>query len=362
MCMTATCPAEFSDLTVPAPAEAFGAEMLDTLNKAGLAMMLSIGHRTGLLDAMACGEPETSNGWARRTGLNERYVREWLAAMAAGGIVSVGANGRTFRLPEERAFFLGKDAPGGNMAVMMQWIGVLSPVESKIVDCFHRGGGLSYADYPRFHSVMAEESAQTIDLDATIALVPGLHERLTAGISVLDVGCGKGFALLELAQRYPNSRFTGLDISPEPIGYAISAARAAELRNVRFRVQDAMNLCYAGRFDLILTFDAVHDQPDPARLLSSIHCSLKQGGVYIMQDSWAETQVADNLTHPLGPFLYTISCMHCMSVSLAQQGLGLGAAWGEQLARSVLDEAGFSDVEMHRLPHDIQNAYYICRP
>ena len=336
----------------------FAAGLIDTINKAGTALSLSIGHRTGLFDAMRSGEALSPAGWADRLDLQERYVAEWLGAMATAGIVAVDHAGR-YTLPAEHALFLGEDAPAGSMTSMMQWVGVLAPVETQIVDCFRTGGGVPYSSYPRFHEVMEQEGKLTFDADATLALVDGLVERLEQGIDVLDVGCGRGRALHVYAERFPNSRFVGYDLSAEAIETARS--RSDDLPNLRFETLDCMRMEDSGAFDLIFTFDAIHDQPHPARLLDNIHRALRDGGVYIAQDIWAHSQVADNRDHPLAPFIYTISLMHCMTVSLAQGGIGLGAAWGEEKARELLGEAGFGSVEVHRLPHDIQNAYYVCR-
>ncbi|MFB0612859.1 class I SAM-dependent methyltransferase [Aurantiacibacter poecillastricola] len=337
---------------------AFAAGLIDTLNKGAVAMALSIGHRTGLFDAMRSAEAKSPADWARETGLNERYVTEWLGAMATAGIVSIDEAGR-YALPAEHARFLGVDAPDGTMSGMMQWIGVLAPVETQIVDCFRKGGGVPYSAYSRFHDVMEEEGKLTFDADATLGLVPDLVAKLEAGIDVLDVGCGRGRALRILAERFPNSRFTGYDLSAEAI--ATARDKASGLGNIRFVVLDCMKMDDEDAFDLVFTFDAIHDQPHPAVLLRNIRRALRSDGVYIGQDIWAHTDTADNLQHPLAPFIYTISLMHCMTVSLAQGGIGLGAAWGEEKAREMLAEAGFGKVEMHRLEHDIQNAYYVCR-
>lgn len=338
---------------------AFAAGLVDTLNKASGALAISIGHRTGLFDAMRGQLARTPARWAQRTGLNERYLAEWFGAMATAGIVKVDDAGR-YALPDEHALFLGEQAPGGSMSGMMQWIGVLAPVEGDIVECFRRGGGVPYSAFPRFHQVMEEESHLTFDADATLALVPGLEARLEGGIEVLDVGCGRGRAIAELAYRFPASHFVGYDLCAD----AVASARkgAADLPNVEFEVLDCMKMTDEDRFDLIFTFDAIHDQPDPARLLANIGHALAPDGVYIAQDIWAHTAIDDNLDHPFGPFLYTISMMHCMTVSLAQGGVGLGAAWGKEQALELFGAAGFGRVDVHRLEHDMQNAYYVCRP
>ena len=338
---------------------AFAAGLIDTLNKAGIAMALSIGHRLGLFDAMRGGDALSPAGWAERLGLHERYVAEWLGAMTTAGVTALDGEGR-YSLPAEHAPFLGQDAPAGSMSGMMQWVGVLAPVESEIVDCFRHGGGVPYSAYPRFHDVMEEEGRLTFDADATLALVPGLVTRLEAGIDVLDVGCGRGRNIRLLAERFPNSRFTGYDLSHEAI--ATARANAAGIANTRFEILDCMKMADDDAFDLVFTFDAIHDQPQPLTLLENIHRALRVDGVYIGQDIWAHSNVADNRAHPLAPFIYTISLMHCMTVSLAQGGIGLGAAWGEEKACELFADAGFAEVETHRLEHDIQNAYYVCRP
>lgn len=346
-----------ADALTPQALPPFAAGLIATLNHAATALALSIGHRTGLFDAMRGKPLATVDEWADITGLNRRYLAEWFGAMATAGIVAIDHD--RYMLPDEHAAFLGEHAPAGSMSGMMQWIAVLAPVESEIVACFETGGGVPYSAFPRFHAVMEEEGRLTFDADATLALVPGLEEQLEAGIDVLDVGCGRGRALRLLAQRFPRSRFTGYDLSSEAIGTARAAS--ANLANTRFAVQDCMKMDDEAAFDLVFTFDAIHDQPHPDRLLASIRRALRADGVYIAQDIWAHTAVADNLDHPLGPFVYTISMMHCMTVSLAQGGVGLGAAWGEEQARALIAQAGFGSVEVERLEHDMQNAYYVCR-
>lgn len=343
--------------------EAFSQRLIAMANHATLGMMISIGHRTGLFEAMKAG-PATSEGLARRAGLAERYVREWLGAMTTGGIVMLDPELRTYSLPAAHGAFLGRDADKGNMAAMFQFVSVLGGVESRIVDCFRTGGGVPYQAFDRFHEVMAEESAQTVVAaldDAIIPLVRGLARRLEAGIEVADIGCGSGRAMNRLAALYPNSRFTGYDLSAEAVATARAESRKLGLANVAFVASDATHLPGEARYDLIFTFDAVHDQAQPATVLANIRRLLKPGGVYLMQDIDSASDVADNLDRPLAPFIYTISCMHCMTVSLAQGGDGLGAAWGEQLALAMLKDAGFASIETHRLDHDIMNLYYVCR-
>lgn len=355
--------------TLPNPADldAFAQRYLGHLNSAGIMMMSSIGYRTGLFEALRKTGPTTSADLATAAGLNERYVREWLGAMTAGGIVECDETGSVFSLPAAHAAML-TDVNNTNIGHIAQFISVLGRVEDQIVECFQKGGGVPYSEYPRFHEVMALESTKTVVeaiFDSILPLVPGLIELLERGIRVVDVGCGRGRALLEMAGRFPDSQFVGYDLSEEPIAWARDEVARLGLRNIVF-VQRDLSSFHAdapeGEFDLVTAFDAVHDQARPDNLLAGIRRALKPDGVFLMQDIGSATNVAENRDHPIGPFMYTISCMHCMTVSLAQGGLGVGAAWGEELTKKFLAKAGFSQIDRHTLEHDIQNYYYIARP
>ncbi len=273
-----------------------------------------------------------------------------------------------YRLPREHASYLTRDTPIANMAAFAQYIPLLGSVEDDIIACFKTGGGVPYDRYHRFHEVMAEDSGQSVlpALESHILrLVPGLVERLQAGIRVLDVGCGRGKAINLLAEMFPNSHFVGYDLSEEAIAFAKEEAARHARSNVSFEARDLSDFgedAEAESFDLVTTFDAVHDQANPRGVLRGIRRSLKPDGVYLAQDIKASSHVHENVDHPLGPLLYTVSCMHCMTVSLAQDGEGLGAMWGRQKAEELFMEAGFRSVEVHELDHDPQNYYYVCRP
>lgn len=346
----------------PAALEAFAGRMLQVLNGGALALMTSIGHRTGLFDALARVGPTTSEGLAGAAGLHERYVREWLGAVVTGGLVAHDGDAGTFWLAPEAAALLTRASPS-NMAVIQQFIAVLGGVEDAVVERFKAGGGVPYEGFDRFHEVMAEESRQTVVAHlegAILPLAPGLIERLERGADVLDVGCGRGQALLHLARRFPASRFAGYDLCADAIEAARDDLARARLTNLRFEVRDATDLGEVASRDLVTSFDAVHDQAHPDRVLRGIRQALRPGGTYLMQEIRAESRLADNLANPAGPFIYTVSTMHCMTVSLAQGGQGLGTAWGREQARAHLRAAGFERVDVHELEHDPTNDYYVA--
>jgi 2-polyprenyl-3-methyl-5-hydroxy-6-metoxy-1,4-benzoquinol methylase len=313
--------------------------------------------------------PATSQEIADSAKLNERYVREWLGAMTTGGIVEVGRNGGApvFSLPPEHAACLTREAGADNIGVFAQYFGVMGSVEDAVLECFKNGGGVPYSKFERFKEVMAEDSGQSIVsslFDVILPLIPGLTERLEAGIDVLDLGCGMGRALNLMAKAFPNSRFTGYDLLEDQIAAATAEARENGATNIRFKVKDLTTFdedAPVAAYDFITTFDAVHDQARPDRMLAGIFKALRPDGVYLMQDISGSSDVAQNLDHPMGPFLYTVSTMHCMTVSLAQGGMGLGTMWGREKALEMLAEAGFTNVEVKNLDHDFQNDYYIVR-
>lgn len=348
-------------------AEAFCQQMLDVLNHGALTLMISLGHRTNLFDAMNELSPSDSQTIARTAGLHERYVREWLGAMVTSRIVTTQRDESDpekilYHLPAEHAASLTRTAGSDNIGVFAQYIPLLGYVEDEIVKCFRQGGGVSYDQYNRFHEVMVEDSGLAVIsslLVDVLPLVPGMAERLKEGIHVLDVGCGSGKALNLLAKHFPNSCFTGYDLCAEPLVAAHQEATMMGLNNVHFVQQDLTDFDIAAKFDFITAFDAIHDQARPDKVLKGIYNSLKEDGYFLMVDINASSQVENNMDHPMGTLLYTISTMHCMSVSLAQGGMGLGAMWGREKAIDMLKETGFSRIKEHMLKQDIQNRYFV---
>jgi 2-polyprenyl-3-methyl-5-hydroxy-6-metoxy-1,4-benzoquinol methylase len=348
----------------PVKSEKFAGELLSIINHGATALMISIGHRTCLFDVMLGMPFASSQEIAGVAGLNERYVREWLAAMAVANIIEVEPSGKYFRLPDEHAAYLTRAAAADNIAVFTQYISVLGFVEDRIVDCFRNGGGVAYEEFNRFHQVMAEDSGQSVLsslYDHVLPLVPGIVQKLEKGISVLDIGCGRGKAMISMAKQFPKSQFTGYDLCLEPIMEAQREVELLGLKNIRFEQKDLTYFESDKQWDFITAFDAIHDQARPDKVLKGIHQALKPGGYFLMQDIDASSNVANNREHPMGPLLYTVSTMHCMTVSLAGNGMGLGTMWGTEQAQQMLQQAGFPDTSIHRLKHDIQNCYYVIR-
>ena len=344
-----------------AKAKAFTQLMVRHLEGASVAIMIEVGRRVGLFEAMAKMSAVTSDAIAAKTGLSERYVREWLGAMVCGGIVEYAAGEKTYRLPPEHAAML--TGPSiRNLTSMAEMLPLMSRVIPDVAEAFRSGRGVPYSAYqPDFTGLMDRRSRPRYDellFSAYLAKPEGLIPRLEAGMRVADVGCGTGYCIALMARRFPKSTFVGHDISEEAIGEARAAAQG--LTNASFVVQDVVRLETPTPYDLVTAFDAIHDQADPAGVLRRIRDVLAPGGTFLMVDVCASSELADNVGIPMAPYLYTMSTMHCMSVSLAGGGPGLGTAWGHQLATRMLREAGFVDVQLFERVEPA-NSLYVAR-
>ena len=344
--------------------QAFAGQVMGMLNGGLVGIMVSIGHRTGLFDQMAALGSATSAEIARAAGLEERYVREWLASLVAGRVVDFDGRKGAYHLPPEHAACLTRAAGPNNLAILAQGIGEYGAVESAIIDCFKKGGGLPYAAYHRFHDFAAEMSGVVHDATLVSRIVPaaGMAERLTSGIEVLDVGCGKGHALNILARAFPESHFLGIDLCEDAVAAGRTEASSLGLTNARFERRDAAELDSPAAYDFVTAFDTIHDQGDPAGVLARIRSALRAGGTFLCVDIAASSNLADNLAHPIAAALYAVSTMHCMPVSLSQKGgAGLGTMWGQELALEMMGKAGFREVRVERVEGDLLNNYYVAR-
>jgi 2-polyprenyl-3-methyl-5-hydroxy-6-metoxy-1,4-benzoquinol methylase len=344
-----------------AKAEAFAGHLLSILGGSLLNSMVDIGHRTGLFAAAATGWA-TSDELATRAGLTERYVREWLGAMTTGGIVEYDASTEMFWLPPEHAALLTGCASMGPIAVSNT---VLAKHVHQIVQVFQDGGGVPYAAYtPEFTDVMDEIGRGVLDsmlLDAYLPIAPGLIDALGAGIRVADFACGTGHALVLMARAFPSSTFVGYDLDEHAIARARAEAAGAGLSNVTFEVADVARVASARRFDVVFVFDAIHDQVDPDAVLGRIHEALVPGGLLFMREPHAADTLAGNIHNPMAPVIYSVSTLHCLTVSLAHGGAGIGMAFGEERARRMLADAGFGAVDVQPAPGHPFDAVYVTR-
>ena len=248
---------------------------------ASTAILLSIGHQTKLFDTLAELPAATSTQIADAAGLNERYVREWLGGVVAGRIVDYDPATQTYSLPQHRAAVLTRAAGSGQSRAGRAVHPAAGRGGAEGDRLLSHGGGLSYSEYPRFHTLMAEESGEVFDaalVDVILPMVDGLPASLRAGVDVADFGCGSGHAVNVMASAFPASRFVGIDFSAEGLAAGTAEARRLGLTNATFEAVDVAGYDATEAFDVITAFDAVHDQAHPGQVLANIHRALRPGG------------------------------------------------------------------------------------
>jgi 2-polyprenyl-3-methyl-5-hydroxy-6-metoxy-1,4-benzoquinol methylase len=342
-----------------AAVEEFAGKLIETITGGLLTSLIEIGRRTRLFELATAG-PATSAELAERGGLQERYVREWLAAMATADIFEYDAENRRFWLPVEHAAVLTGDTYD-NLAPLAYLVSVITRQDEAVATCFTKGGGVPWNAYtPEIHDVMDvvwQPMYRDILVQQILPLALGLLEKLDRGTRVADVACGAGSGILVMARRFPNSIFVGYDLDADAI--AVARSRAEGLNNVSFEVADAAALTSDRPFGAAFVFNAVHDQARPLEVLRSIQSILEPGGTFLMNEPRISSNLEDNIGNPVAPMTYAISLLHCMTVSLAEGGAGLGTGWGEQVALGLLSDAGFGPVEVHDAPGDPGNAIFV---
>ncbi|CAG8553677.1 932_t:CDS:2 [Paraglomus brasilianum] len=326
----------------PGPAQSFAMKLIKTFNNGALCLMISIGHRTGLFDTLATFYPEyvSSQTLAQKSNLNERYVREWLGGMVVGGIIEYDNESKTYRLPKEHAAYLTRAAGIRNMGILAEWVPILGSFEDNILECFKNGGGVPTKAYGRLYEVLTERGRLSLSLlhSSVLPGLPGLLDKLGQGCNVLEIGCGRGLVSLDFAKHFPNCTFRGYDILDNLIADANADAASSGLTNVFFHVQDVSKMEEVSKYDVVIGLDAIHDLAEPANALKCIYRALKDDGIYAMLDMNASSDLEKNKTHLFGPAMYAGSLFHCVSVSLANGGEGLGACWGKELALKMIKE------------------------
>ena len=354
----------------------FADKMVDVFNYGALNLAMALGYRAGLFDILdAAGQPCSVEEICAPAKMAPRYVKEWLGVMVCGGIVELVTDDDgedRFLLPAEHGDVLARRAGSNNLGVYTQEIPLLTAsVMEKVLEVFTSGNGIAYDQYPDFHAFMAQlgdAKHRQMLVDGFLPSVDDgrLVQALQRGIDVCDLGCGQGVATILMARAFPASRFTGIDISTEALAAARKEAATEGLDNIRFERRDAAKLRHpndlSASFDYITAFDAIHDQTRPLEALKGIVELLKPDGAFSMVDIAAESDLQGNRNHPMGPFLYTVSLMHCLPVGLVDGGAGLGMMWGRQLAEQMLAQAGFGQVTVTQIPDDPFNLHFFCRP
>jgi 2-polyprenyl-3-methyl-5-hydroxy-6-metoxy-1,4-benzoquinol methylase len=308
-----------------------------------------VGDRLGIFKAMSDGGAYTTTQLAERTGLTERYLREWTATMAAAGYIDYSPNDASFRLNSEQAAVLTNEDTTYFTAGAFQYAVACYRQIPKLTEAFRNGGGVPFSDFgPEI--VEAIERLFHVGYETWVAqewipAVPDIHQRLLAGAEAAEVGCGAGQCLVPVAAAFPKSRFLGFDVDQTSIERARRKANSAGLGGrIAFEQIAAERVPVTDRFDLVMAFNCIHDMAHPRAALAAIHRMIKPDGAFLWSEADVGARLEDNLG-PIGRTMYGASTMHCMTVSLAQGGEGLGSAISEELAGSLAAEAGFTSLE-----------------
>lgn len=311
------------------------------------AMSAVIGDRLGLYRALHAVMPATPAEVARAAGVGERYVREWLSGQAAGGYLEYDPGSGRFSLTAEQAFALAEPDGMQIAAAFHIPIGAARNID-RITEAVRTGVGFGWHEHdpelfegterffrPGYVANLASSWIPALD---------GVEEKLRAGGTVADVGCGHGASTLLLGESYPRSRITGFDYHRPSIEQARKRATDAGLATrVSFEVAAAADFPGSG-YDLIAVFDALHDMPDPVGGARHIREALAPDGTFLLVEPYAEDQLADNL-NPVGRLYYGASTVICVAHSMTEPpATALGAQAGEARLTEVLREAGFTHV------------------
>lgn len=346
--------------------KAYAKQVFGLLDGAVTSALIHLGDRLGLYRELARG-PATSEELAGRAGLDERWVREWLHNQGAAGLLEHGADGRFSLSPEGRAVLADEDHPAFGAGMFSQLPETLG-VAGKLVEAFRTGRGLPY-------DAFGPEGARGVErgfapwyrnflVPLAVGRTEGLRERLERGGRVADVGCGGGVALIELARAFPEAELHGYDISDHALERAERNREAAGVTNVTFHHPASDPLPADGRFDLVLTFDCLHDMTHPEEAVRAIRAAIAPDGVWLIADIKSHPTYEENVEkNPMASLMYGFSVLTCMSSALSEPGgAGLGTlGFHEQLAREMTRAAGFTRFRRMDLEHPV-NAFYEVRP
>jgi SAM-dependent methyltransferase len=345
----------------------FSKQVFGALQGAMTSAMICLGDRLGLYRTLAREGPATSAELAERTGLSERWLREWLHQQGAAGVLEHRGNERFALTPEGSAVLADENHPAFGCGMFASLPDTIAVVE-RLPEAFQSGVGLDYdvlgpggaagierGFAPWFRALLVPMALPRLD-----GVVPALERAAL----VADVGCGAGVALLEMAKAFPASRFHGFEISHHALARAEVNRRVADVDNAVFHDARKDPLPANGSFDFITTFDCLHDMTDPAAAMDAIRAALTDDGTWLVADIKARDGYEANAEkNPMAALMYGTSVLTCMSSALSEPGgLGLGTlGLHEDLLRQMVAEAGFTRFETLDLGHPV-NAFYVVRP
>jgi len=341
----------------------FLGQVVGELGAAMNAALVLIGEKLGLYKAMAGAGAITAKELARKTGADERYVREWLSAQAAGGYVTYDPATESFTLPPEQAFALAVEDSPAYLPGAFHIVSAVIKDESKLLEAFRTGEGVGWDE----HDTALFEGTEKFFrpnyaanlVSSWIPSLTGVEEKLKRGARVADVGCGHGASTILMAQAYPNSQFVGFDYHGPSVGWARRSAARAGVKNASFEVATAKDF-HGAKYDFVTCFDCLHDMGDPAGAARHVREMLNPDGAWMIVEPFANDKLENNL-NPVGRVFYAASTMICTPASRAQEvGLCLGAQAGEGRIRKIVEEGGFT--RFRRAAETPFNLIYEARP
>ncbi|XP_072047622.1 S-adenosylmethionine-dependent methyltransferase Rv2258c-like [Amphiura filiformis] len=347
--------------------------MTQLVGDSHLCLSVALGVQTGLFEKMAeWDEPKSSTEIAQATDSKERYVREWLGAMVTGKIVELSSDSAgvdRFLLPPRRRNALTKAGASNSSASYSLTIPALAEVFGKIVNCFKKDGpkGVSYSDYSDVYWTAldgwTEDTYKKHLLADIIPAIPGMTKTLECGTSILDIGCGTGATSTLLAAAFPSSTVLAVDTSGKALEILQSKVLKHNLNNITVAKQDACTLPsdWSGKFDFVLANDMVHVTAQPADVLRCCYEVLKTDGTFALIGDYTHSSIAKNIQFPYAPMLYNFGVFNCMPVSLNEDGMGLGPAWGIEKAGEMIRVAGFTEVLLTQCPTDMDAMMFVCK-
>ena len=321
--------------------------------------MAFVGTRAGLFSAMQGKGPMRVADVVRASGLEPRYVEEWLKGMATAGYVDYDPAGETYALSEEMAYFVASEGTDHFVGGMWEMVPALLRQAPKVAQAFVQGGGVPFeefgADCVHALDLINRGQYESRFVDYWLQALPDTVTKLKSGGRALDFGCGSGRVAIALAKAFPKAHIGGVDVHAESIERAREATKAEGVK-VEFRVGEPP----AGPFDLVTMCDCLHDLAAPVPTLQKIKSLLKNDAVLFIIEPKAADRVEDN-RNPVATMFYGFSLFHCMTQSLARGGPGLGTCLGPAGTEKLVREAGFRDFRLLEIK-SMTNLFYAARP